>query len=684
MRLVLLSLFSREDNAGGLAVYDLDSSKVRYVHLIDFAALPGRLRHVRGVHWLGDTLYAVSPFALFLFRPAPGRNGPGLVLEKTVLLPEWLLGPRQQGNLHAVHVSSETRTLHVSFNSLGALDSFDLQGNFKGRKHLWDMFPEYFPLPGRVPEKKTFRFGVIRHMLEDQEHGLVLFTSFVNETERGALLGAGSGRVLLETPFNPHGGIVHEGVLFLTDIQAGLVHAQAWPGRPLAGPFKPAATFQPVADTTRWPGSVQNVRGITVLQDRLVCGVCSFGKIKPTQIPPRLVEFDLKTGEQKAEHFLPHCVGLRRAQVYAVQPVPPWLGDSVATWDEPRYYLHTHVFDPTPIVETNVKPKKNSSRQQVEAPRSTPKSAGRASKPAPQQADSDSLENVAAKPQEGGSILPEITSDAPKNDSPEEKTDNPIEPEKAASPSRPPCIVFDHVSLCFQQTGRIFSWLRDRGNDNTTFWALRDVSFVLHEGETIGIIGRNGSGKSTLSMVCCGVFKPDMGQVHTKGRVQLLAIGVGFKPELTGRENVYVSASLLGLSRKQTRDLMPNIEEFAEIGQFMDQPVRAYSSGMKSKLGFAVATAVEPEILILDEAMAVGDKSFQDKAMARMRAMREKAKSVLIVSHSPGQLKKLCSRVLWLEQGRLLMDDEPGRVVHAYNNFSKNPQKWLERHGEII
>jgi ABC-type polysaccharide/polyol phosphate transport system ATPase subunit len=209
------------------------------------------------------------------------------------------------------------------------------------------------------------------------------------------------------------------------------------------------------------------------------------------------------------------------------------------------------------------------------------------------------------------------------------------------------------------------------------------VSFTLREGETLGIIGRNGSGKSTLSMICSGVLIPDEGKIRIQGRSQLLALGVGFKVELSGRENVYISGSLMGLSKKEIESRMEDIEEFAELGEFIDEPVRTYSSGMRSRLGFAVATAVKPDILILDEIMSVGDKAFQEKATQRIRQMRSLARSVIIVSHNPGQLRKLSTRVLWLEKGRMLMLDEPKTVLNAYDNFCKNPAKWLKNNPEL-
>ncbi len=245
-----------------------------------------------------------------------------------------------------------------------------------------------------------------------------------------------------------------------------------------------------------------------------------------------------------------------------------------------------------------------------------------------------------------------------------------------------PMIVFDRVGLCFQKHASLFELLfKKRKRD---FWALKEISFTLHRGETLGVIGRNGSGKSTLSLVCTRVYLPDKGRVRINGRVQLLALGVGFEKRLTGRENVYISGSLLGLDSTEIQKRMPEIEEFADIGEFMDEPVRTYSSGMKSRLGFSIATAIRPDILILDEVMATGDKAFRDKAIERLANLQSLASCALIISHEPGQLKKICHKVLWLDKGRIVMQGDPATVLTAYEKFCKNPLQWQNDHPEFF
>lgn len=198
------------------------------------------------------------------------------------------------------------------------------------------------------------------------------------------------------------------------------------------------------------------------------------------------------------------------------------------------------------------------------------------------------------------------------------------------------------------------------------FWALKDVTFEVKKGETIGIIGRNGSGKSTLLQIICGTLHPSAGQVEVSGRVAaLLELGSGFNPEFTGRENVYLNASVLGLTRTQTALRFTDIEEFADIGQFIDQPVKTYSSGMLVRLAFAVIAHVDADILVIDEALAVGDAFFTQKCMRFLRNFMQNG-TVLFVSHDTAAVTNLCSRAIWLEQGRIVQAGSPKEVSEQY------------------
>lgn len=199
------------------------------------------------------------------------------------------------------------------------------------------------------------------------------------------------------------------------------------------------------------------------------------------------------------------------------------------------------------------------------------------------------------------------------------------------------------------------------------FWALKDVSFEIRKGETVGIIGRNGSGKSTLLQMICGTLNPTHGTIQTSGRIAaLLELGSGFNPEFTGRENVYMSCALLGLSSQETGERFDDIAAFADIGAFIEQPVKTYSSGMYVRLAFAVNIVSSPDIMVVDEALAVGDMNFQAKCMTALTRIQESGATVLFVSHDVGAVKSLCSRGIYLEHGAVRIVGQAPDVAEMY------------------
>jgi len=207
-----------------------------------------------------------------------------------------------------------------------------------------------------------------------------------------------------------------------------------------------------------------------------------------------------------------------------------------------------------------------------------------------------------------------------------------------------------------------------RRAEKGVFWALRDVNFSIAPGEILGVIGKNGSGKSTLLEVIAEVIGPDEGAVQVSGRrPTLLTIGAGFERELTGRENIRLNAAYLGFSRKAIEKLIEPIEEFSELGQFLDQPLKTYSTGMRARLGFSVAVHTDPDILLLDEVLSVGDADFQEKSRRRLEEMMKRARAMVVVSHSRDFIEDICSKVLWLEKGRVRDFGEPERVIADYH-----------------
>lgn len=201
------------------------------------------------------------------------------------------------------------------------------------------------------------------------------------------------------------------------------------------------------------------------------------------------------------------------------------------------------------------------------------------------------------------------------------------------------------------------------------FFALRDISLTVDAGDSLGIVGKNGSGKSTLLKLITGILKPYTGSVHVEGTVApLLELGAGFDLELTGRENIFMNGLILGLTKQQIRNNFDDIVEFAELRDFLDVPIKNYSSGMKSRLGFAIATSMKPDILIADEVLSTGDQSFQLKCEERMNEILSDGTTLLYVSHSPGAIRKMCNKVLWLEDGRIRMCGEVNEVLDAYES----------------
>ena len=197
---------------------------------------------------------------------------------------------------------------------------------------------------------------------------------------------------------------------------------------------------------------------------------------------------------------------------------------------------------------------------------------------------------------------------------------------------------------------------------------LKDVSFTVGPGEAVGIVGQNGAGKSTLLKLITGTTSPTQGQVQLRGSVAaILELGMGFNPDLTGRENAYHAAGLMGHSQADIKKAMPDIEAFAEVGEYFDQPVRTYSSGMQMRVTFSVATAFRPDLLIVDEALSVGDSYFQHKSFDRIRQFRDEGVSIMFVTHSMGDVRTLCDRVILLDKGRVLKDGQPDEVVDYYN-----------------
>lgn len=236
---------------------------------------------------------------------------------------------------------------------------------------------------------------------------------------------------------------------------------------------------------------------------------------------------------------------------------------------------------------------------------------------------------------------------------------------------QPPAILLNNISKCFKRYGKPIDRLKEALQPSKSradeFWALRDINLEIERGETYGIIGQNGSGKSTLLQIIAGTLTPTSGTRQVNGRISaLLELGSGFNPEFTGRQNVFLNGQILGLSQMEVANKFDDIAAFANIGEFIDQPVKSYSSGMMLRLAFAVAINVEPEILIVDEALAVGDVRFQARCMKRIRQLKDSGVTILFVSHDASSVKMLCNQALLLNHGEKVMQGKPNKVVDRY------------------
>ncbi|MBR7801484.1 ABC transporter ATP-binding protein [Undibacterium sp. FT137W] len=236
------------------------------------------------------------------------------------------------------------------------------------------------------------------------------------------------------------------------------------------------------------------------------------------------------------------------------------------------------------------------------------------------------------------------------------------------------------------------SWAGMKVKPSYEYWANKDISFEVQSGQAVAIIGQNGAGKSTLLKMITGTVRPSVGQITVDGTVSaMLELGLGFNPEFTGRQNAYMAGGLMGLSRLELDQLMLGIEAFAEIGDFFDQPLRVYSSGMQARLAFAVATAVRPDILIVDEILSVGDSYFQHRSFDRIKQFKEQGTSIILVTHGMGDVRSICDHVILIDKGQMLKQGAPDEVVDFYNAMiaqkendklaisqSRDQQGWLK------
>lgn len=705
MALLLLSLHSPQTREGALGLLDPELG-LRYLQ-IDSPSVLVRNYVPRAVAAFKDRIYVTTSASIRIYRLDDRKNKPLLKLEKEVILNEWLLGEGMQANLVAIAGSEERNRLYVANNSFCAVDEMDLQGSFIRRRHLWEISPDLFP-PPRTATPITI-FGLMRNFSLSPSGDLYITVANCNNSGLGKVISLETGEEFLAGLNDPHDGLFANNLFFLNDIDQGKYVENKQSGKLYAykvsqGPGESLVdsvywAVRPVITCEEFKNSVQNLRGMAYAEETLYCGVTHYGKVSTPQIPSRVVAFHAESGAQRRDYSLPDLKILRQPRVLFMTALAE---NFTVDWKQDLYfYRHEQPLPPEYFQEESRERGKILDSEARTAEKQVTQVEGQGVPCLEQGSRQDTEKCATANPgfetAAGAEQLKSISEiqDVPKKlmmsaglegigeakaqakDESAQWINTATEQEEAKVPS----VVVENVSLQYRRTGSfaLFSSNKKLGK-TTNFQALDDVSFTIFENETVGIIGRNGSGKSTISMVISGALPPDAGKVKVHGKVQLLALGVGFRPELTGRENVYISGTLLGMTRRQVRERMTEIEDFAELGDFIDEPLRIYSSGMRSRLGFAVATAVNPDILILDEVMSTGDAAFRNKADQRMQAMRQRTKTVLMVSHSVEQIKNFCSRVVWLEKGRLVMDGPAVPTLAEYNKFCKNPGRWLENY----
>lgn len=244
----------------------------------------------------------------------------------------------------------------------------------------------------------------------------------------------------------------------------------------------------------------------------------------------------------------------------------------------------------------------------------------------------------------------------------------------------------DEYAVEMKNVSKIYTLkTKDKTKQKTQFYALKDISFQVEKGDVIGILGTNGSGKSTLSLILSGISEKDGGELIVNGEQALISINTGLNNQLTGEENINVKGALMGLSKKRIQEIKESVIDFAELGDFLYQPVKKYSSGMKSRLGFSISLALNPDIFIVDEALSVGDKGFAQKCMKRMMKLRdEEGKTIFFISHSLSQVRSFCKKGMWIEGGKLVefgdideVCDHYSAYVDQYNSLSEKEKKKL-------
>lgn len=618
MRLLLALNYKRE-NAAALAVYNTETQLFDVFYRHEFAQ-EYPLCGFRGMVLRGDQVIVTTSVELLFFRISKKPEEPLFVLEKTVRRPEWIVGAGESGSLLDVCFSESKNRLFVAYFSMDAIDELDFDGNLISRRYIGDILP--FDTELYNPKSTTGYFYLSR-LKEYKSKMYAVLTSIGGG--KGAVLDIENDEIVLNNLEKPQGIYFYGNKLFVNnsmDISVSEYVAG------FSADYTLAKTVELGTSRPLWKDSFEYLNAIYAdeINEKIYSFASHWKSLKVNQAPARIFEYRSDSGEICGEYILPEFSGLSVPYVYSMTEINTVLTEAAGAKTDSRLFTGIDTAAPC-LCRPNVFMK-------------------------------------AAK--EGTKEVVPVSS---------MKTE---ESKKDADPCENPEIVIEgkNIFLNYRKRSKMFS------SKPKMFTALDDVSFRINSGGVVGLIGRNGSGKSTLGKVIAGVLKPDKGSVYVNGRVSLLTLGTGFKQDLSGRDNIYINAAMLGYSKKHIHSVADNIIDFTEIGEFIDEPIRTYSSGMKSRLGFAIAAFMKPDILVIDEVLSTGDNYFRAKAKKKIAELMEEAKCVIIVSHQLDFLRNVCGKCLWLEKGLPVMFGNADLVISEYSNYGKNPESWCRKNSD--
>jgi len=655
---------SRPNKRYGLGLFDT-AEGFRYLQCDRQSDQKYISNYYRGIARNNQNIYLATPHSILAYTFFNDKNSPLFSLQAEYSHYDWVLGSGLPPYAGLVNILSSDRRnrIFVGNNSQCSIDELTLSGVFVKRHSLWDISPDYFKLPNKFDV--NFSYGEIRDLVETDNGNIHILIANCNKTNMGMILDFDAGEPVLNELTDPRGVDSSSNKYIIIDGKENNIKNNRLDGKLTAYTEKTNKLIKLEQDY--WKNEEEfcdgkefeksRLKKIVIAEDKVFCGASFSPDRSEEESLDGIISFDITTGKPINSYLLPNLEKFRLPKITDMIVLPE-------DWHLPEKEKLVFYF-----TGKSIAPKlfQSVDKEKIQSNRLENNNNQKV------------VDNLSEKDEE--KLRRDQQEKLSKDLSVPVGINDKKKPRKEISetklPHRPISILLNNVSLCYSRTNNPFFSFKRNNRKHGKFWALNDVSATVCEGETIGLIGRNGSGKSTISMVISGALTPDKGKVTTQGKVQLLALGIGFRPQLTGRENVMISGAILGMPRKVIKERMSEIEEFAEIGEFFDEPLRTYSAGMKSRLGFAISTAVQPDILILDEVMSTGDASFRKKANMRMEQMRERTKTVVVVSHNPGQISELCSRVIWLEKGRVIKDGIPEDILPLYQGFCENPQKWL-------